>query len=243
MRLVAIIQARMGSTRLPGKALADIEGKPMLEHVVGRVRRMARLSEVVVATTRSPQDEPIVNTCDGIGVRVFRGSEQDVLDRYWQACRSFEADGVVRISSDCPLIDPGESTRVADAFLAQAPDFAANDLKPSYPVGLGTEVMTTAALETAWREAKQPYERQHVAPYIYQHPERFRLVNVAAPSDHSDLRWTVDTAQDLDFVRAVYARLGGNGMFDWHAVLDLLAREPALLELNRNVRQKMIEEC
>ena len=215
----------------------------MLERVAERVRKIAGLHEVLVATTVSPRDEPILRECHRMGVPVFRGSENDVLDRYWQACQTRAADGVVRISADCPLIDPGESSRVVGAFLDQRPDFAANDLTPSYPVGLGTEVMTAAALETAWRDAKQPYERQHVAPYIYQHPERFRLVNVAAPSDYSHLRWTVDTPQDLDFVRAVYARIGGNGMFDWRAVLDLLAREPALLELNCGIRQKRIEEC
>jgi len=243
MKLVAIIQARMGSTRLPGKVLADIGGRPMLERVVERVRRIAGLSEVVVATSVSPLDEAIVNLCDRIGVPVFRGSENDVLDRYWQTCGALNADGVLRISADCPLIDPCESDRVVDAFLAEAADFAANDLVPSYPVGLGTEIMTATALATTWREAKLAYERQHVAPFIYRHPERFRLVNVKAPSDYSYLRWTVDTSQDLDFVRAVYARLGGSGMFDWRAVLELLAREPALLELNRSIRQKVIEEC
>ena len=233
----------MGSTRLPGKALAEIEGRTMLARVVERVRRIAGLSEVVVATTLDERDEPIIQECDCIGVSVFRGSENDVLDRHWQVCQAYQADGVVRISSDCPLIDPGVSTRVLEVFLRECADFAANDLKPSYPVGLGTEIMTATALARAWREAKQPYERQHVAPYIYRHPEYFRLINVAAPSDYSHLRWTVDTPQDLEFVRAVYARLNGSGMFDWQAVLDLLPREPALLELNRNIRQKAIEEC
>jgi len=176
-------------------------------------------------------------------VAVFRGSENDVLDRYWQACNNYKADGVVRINSDCPLIDPGEAGWVVDVFLEREPDFAANDIEPSYPAGMGTEVMTAAALETAWREAWQPYERQHVSPYISRRPERFRLINVAAPADYSHLRWTVDTRDDLDFVRAVYAALGGDEMFDWRAVLDLLRRQPALLELNGHVRQKAIEEC
>jgi spore coat polysaccharide biosynthesis protein SpsF len=233
----------MGSTRLPGKVLAGIEGRPMLEHVVQRARHIAGVSEVVVATTTSPRDEPVVTSCDRIGAPVFRGSENDVLDRYRRACQIFHADAVVRITSDCPLIDPGESGRVVNVFVGQAPDLAANDLIPSYPNGLGTEVMTAAALETAWRESKEPYERQHVAPYIYQHPNRFHLVNVAAPSDYSHLRWTVDTPQDLDFVRAVYARLGRNGIFDWREVLDLLATEPALLELNGDIREKALEEC
>ncbi len=242
MRLVAIIQARMGSTRRPGKVLADIAGQPMLERVVKRVQSIEGLQEVLVATTGLPRDEPVLEECQRMGVPAFRGSENDVLDRYWRASQAYAADGVVRISADCPLIDPGESSRVVESFLDERPDFAANDLTPSYPLGLGTEIMTAAALETAWREAQLPYERQHVAPYIYQHPGRFRLVNVAAPSDYSHLRWTVDTPEDLDFVRAVYARLDGDGMFDWRAVLDLLAREPVLLELNRGIRQKAIEE-
>lgn len=232
----------MGSTRLPGKALAAIEGRPMLERVVERVRRIGGLSAVVVATTVQERDEPIVDYCERAGIAWFRGSENDVLDRHWRVSEAHGADGVVRISSDCPLIDPGESQRVVDAFVEQKPDFAANDLEPSYPVGLGTEVMSARALETAWREASKPYQRQHVAPFIYQHPERFRLVNVAAPVNCSHMRWTVDTPEDLGFVRAVYARLGGDGMFDWRAVLDLLAREPELAAMNRNIRQKAIEE-
>jgi|SRR5579871_1162092 len=232
----------MSSTRLPGKALADIAGKPMLERVVERTRRIAGLREVVVATAVSANDERIVKECRRLDTAVFRGSEEDVLDRYWQACRRWKADAVVRICSDCPLIDAGESTRVVDAFVAQQPDLAANDLEPSYPVGLGTEVISARALETAWREAVLPYERQHVAPFIYRHPERFQLLNVAAPGDYSRMRWTVDTREDLEFARAVYTRLNRDGLFDWRAVLDLVEREPELAALNAKVRQKAIEE-
>lgn len=243
MRIVAIIQARMGSTRLPGKVLAEIGGQSMLNRVVERVRCIPGVGEVVVATTESAPDEAVVQECTRIGAPVFRGSEGDVLDRYYRAAEAYRAEGVVRVSADCPLIDPGESGRVVDAFLAEAADLAANDLTPSYPTGMGTEVMAAAALGSAWRDATLAYERTHVAPYLFQHPERFRLVNVASSVNYSHLRWTVDTSEDLEFVRAVYSRLDGSGGFDWQAVLSLLAREPGLVDLNRHIRQKTLEEC
>jgi spore coat polysaccharide biosynthesis protein SpsF len=243
MKLIAVIQARMGSSRLPGKVLADIAGRSMLEHVFDRVRCVSGLHEVVVATTMAPGDQAIVKECGHIGAPVFRGSENDVLDRYVRASRRYNADAVVRVTADCPLLDPSESDRVVQAFLASSIDLAANDLKPTYPVGLGTEVIRASALEAAWREAKEAYERQHVTPFILHRPERFRLVNVASPSDYSHLRWTVDTHEDLDFVRALFARLEGSEIFGWREVLGVLAREPALLGLNRDVRQKAMEEC
>ena len=192
MKIVAIIQARVGSSRLPGKVLAAIAGQSMLSRVIERVRRIPGLSEVVVATTLAPQDEAIVEECGRIGAPFFRGSENDVLDRYYCACKEHEADAVVRITSDCPLIDPVESGKVVDAFETQAADLAANDIKATYPLGLGTEVVSCKALHLAWRQATKPYERQHVTPYIYQHPEQFRLVNVESPSNYSSLRiWSL----------------------------------------------------
>lgn len=241
MKIVAIIQARVGSSRLPGKVLASIAGRSMLHRVVERVRGIAGLSEVVVATTMAPQDEAIVQESMRIGAPCFRGNENDVLDRYYCACTQHEADAVVRITSDCPLIDPVESGKVVDAFIAQQPDLAANDIKATYPLGLGTEVVARRALHLAWSQATRPYERQHVTPYIYQHPELFRLINVESPSNHSSLRWTVDTAADLEFVRSVFARLDGN--FGWRDVLTVLEQEPGLAEINRDVRQKALEEC
>ncbi len=241
MKIVAIVQARMSSSRLPGKVLADIAGQSMLHRVIERVRRIPGLSEVVVATTLASEDEAIVKECDRIGAPFFRGSENDVLDRYYGACRQHEAEAVVRITSDCPLIDPMESRKVIDAFLAQAADLAANDIKTTFPLGLGTEVVAREALHLAWSHATKPYERQHVTPYIYEHPEQFHLVSVESPSNHGNLRWTVDTPPDLEFVRAVYARLSGS--FCWQDVFSLLEREPDLIEINRHIRQKALEEC
>jgi spore coat polysaccharide biosynthesis protein SpsF len=213
----------------------------MLSRVIERVRRIPGLSEVVVATTLAPEDEAIVEECGRIGAPFFRGSENDVLDRYDCASKEHGADAVVRITSDCPLIDPVESGKVVDAFLAEAADLAANDIITTYPLGLGTEVVARQALHFAWSHATKPYERQHVTPYIYQHPEQFHLVSVESPSNHGSLRWTVDTPRDLEFVRAVYARLAGG--FCWRDVLSLLEREPGLTEINRHIRQKALEEC
>jgi len=262
MRVVAIIQARMGSTRLPGKVLADIGGRSMLGRVCDRARRAARVDQVVVATTLEPDDQQIVDECARLQVACFRGSTEDVLQRYDQAARAFGADAVVRITADCPLIDPQVIDLVVAAFQkgGQAPIsakkgacpvfkigdcpllYASNTLRRTWPRGLDVEVMTAAALGSACREAREPYQRTHVTPYIYEHPDLFRLLAVAGPQDLSHWRWTVDVPEDLDFVRAVYGRLGDGETFSWRDVQQLLAREPALAELNRHVRQKQLVE-
>ncbi len=243
IRVVAIIQAHMASTRLPGKVLMDIVGRTMLARTVERTRRAERLDEVVVATTTAPADDAIVAECGRLGVPAFRGSEEDVLDRHCRAARAHCADAVARVTSDCPLIDPGLIDRVVGAFLEKRPDYAGNSLRPAYPVGLGVGVASMAALEMAWREARERHERVHVMPYLYGHPERFTLLSVEGEEDLSGHRWTVDTAEDLAFVRAVYERLGSDGRFGWRDVLALVEREPRLAELNRHVRQKTLREC
>jgi spore coat polysaccharide biosynthesis protein SpsF len=194
MKVVAIIQARMGSTRLPGKVLRDIAGETMLARVVRRVQLARMPDAVVVATTLAPFDDAIVAECVRLGVPAFRGSEQDVLDRYWQATCTHQADVIVRITADCPLIDPRLVDYVVAAFLEGQPDYASNVLERTYPRGLDTEVMAQTTLEQAWQQAGQLYQRAHVTPYIYQNPNRFRLLPVKAEADHSYLRWTVDTA-------------------------------------------------
>jgi spore coat polysaccharide biosynthesis protein SpsF len=242
VRVVAIVQARMGSTRLPGKVLRRIGTRTMLARVVERTQRASMLDEVVVATTTGADDEAIVAECRRLGVPVFRGKEQDVLDRYWQAARAHQAQMVVRITSDCPLIEPEVIDRVVDAFLHVAPDYASNTLERSYPRGLDTEAVGLAALERAWHEATEAYQRVHVTPYLYQHPELFRLLSVTGDVDRSDYRWTVDTLEDLAFVREVYERLGDDGTIGWMEVLDLLVHEPDLAELNRPVQQKALQD-
>jgi len=240
-KVVAIIQARMGSTRLPGKVLAPIRDHPMLWYVVERTRAAKTLDEVIVATTTQPADAAIVAFCGELGLGCFQGSEADVLDRYYQAGLQEKADAVVRITSDCPLIDPEVVDKVVEAFVLQKPDYASNSLVCTYPRGLDTEVMTFGALERAWTNARQPYQRSHVTPYIYENPAKFNLLSVTGEQDHSRYRWTVDTSEDLEFVRAVYARLEGKPSL-FGDVLKLMEREPALAEINRSVSQKELHE-
>ena len=239
-KTVAIIQARMGSTRLPGKVLRDLRGQSMLARVVSRVRAASLVDEVLVATTNLPVDDAIVAECRNCGVSVWRGSEQDVLDRYFQAAQFAKADIVVRITSDCPLIDPEVTDKTVRAFLEHSPDYASNTIVRTYPRGLDTEVISASALGRAWGKARKPYEREHVTPYLVEHPSAFVLLSVTGDHDYSAHRWTVDTAEDLEFVQAVYGRWSADTSFSWRDVLDLLNRAPELLELNRTVAQKAI---
>lgn len=242
MNVVAIIQARMGSTRLPGKVLVDLGGDTVLARVVSRVRRCRLVGEVVVATSVDRADDVILRESQRLGVRAFRGSEQDVLDRYYHAARDAQAEVVVRITSDCPLIDPDVSDKTIQAFLDASPDYASNILERTYPRGLDTEVVTFAALEGAWQDARETYQREHVMPFLYQHPDRFRLLSVKGDHDYSRYRWTLDTPEDLEFLRAVYARSIDGRDLTWQDVLSLLEQEPELAEINRHVVQKALHE-
>lgn len=241
-RTVAIIQARMGSSRLPGKVLQEIEGRPMLAWVVTRARRAATLDGVAIATTTDPEDDPIAAFCSEHGVPLFRGSVFDVLERYYQAARALEAEVVVRLTGDCPLIDPQVIDQTVEHFFASGADFAANRLPPpfkrTFPIGLDTEVCSFAALERAWQEAGQKYQREHVMPYLYDQPGRFKVAVVDHTHDFGKQRWTVDTPQDLTFVRQVVARFDGRDDFSWLDVLALLEREPELLAFNAEILHK-----
>ena len=240
MKVVAIVQARMGSTRLRGKVLKDVGGENMLARVIRRLRRAHLINEVLIATTNAADDDAIVTECHKCSVSVSRGDEKDVLDRYFRAAQLSKAEIVVRITSDCPLIDPEITDRTISAFLEARPDYASNVMQRTYPRGLDTEVMSAASLERAWRQGLRPYEREHVTPYIYEHPEDFKLLSVTGEQDYSSHRWTVDTPEDLEFIRAVYGRFDADAAFSWRDVLDLLQREPELVELNRMVQQKPV---
>lgn len=242
MRVVAVIQARMGSTRLPGKVLLDLAGEPMLVRDMNRLSRTETLDEVVVATTVEPADEAIVDLCQERGWAYFRGSEEDVLDRYYRAAKAHKADVVVRITSDCPLIEPQVVDQVVKAFLERQPelDYASNTApERTFPRGLDTEVMRFDALERAWREDDNPAWREHVTPYVRRHPERFETYGVLNDQDLSRMRWTVDTPEDLAFVCRIYEHFG-HDQFSWHEVLALLDRHPEWLAINRDVQQKVI---
>jgi len=242
MNIVGVVQARMGSTRLPGKVLMDVAGETMLARTVRRVAKARNISSICVATTLEPEDAAIAAEAEQLGAAVFRGSTTDVLDRYLGAARLREADAVVRITSDCPLIDAGVLSRVVQEFCDAVPpvDYCSNTIRRSYPRGLDTEVIRRSALERAGREAQLAHEREHVTPYLHEHPDRFRLLSVTNGDDWSQLRWTVDVEEDLILVREIYGRLGADGAFGWQDAVELLRREPQLAALNAHVEQKAV---
>lgn len=242
LKIIAIVQARLGSTRLPGKALLDIAGKPMLARVVERTKRARMLQGVVVATTVNPSDDPIVKFCEGSLWPCFRGSEEDVLDRYFHAARLHQADVVVRITSDCPLIDPQLVDSAIEVYLAGQPslDYVSNGFPSNtFPRGLDVEVVRFTALKKAWLEDKNVKWREHVTPYIYYHPELFQIGAVTNDVDYSGMRWTVDTREDLELIRTIYGYFG-HDYFSWRDVIEAFDRNPQWLDINRHIRQKLI---
>ncbi|HEX5450786.1 MAG TPA: glycosyltransferase family protein [Candidatus Limnocylindrales bacterium] len=236
---MAVVQARMTSARLPGKVLEPILGSPMLGHIMRRVARSTRVDDVVVATTVEAEDDPIVDLAAQEGWVLVRGSRDDVLDRYVQAAREMKADIVVRITSDCPLIDPDLVDAVV-AALGSGIDYASNTLEPrTYPRGLDCEAMTRSALERASREDDRPAWREHVTPYIYRHPDRFRLRRVANEEDESSHRWCVDVPEDLKLVRSIYGVIGPDAT-SWREALAACAAHPEWATINAAVRQKTV---
>ena len=239
MTVGAIVQARMGSTRLPGKALLDIQGMSMLARVVDRTRRARTVDRVIIATTTKAKDDPLAEHARELSVDVFRGDEEDVLDRYYQAATRHKLDVIVRITSDCPLLDPGLADDVVRPLLDPAShvNYSANTIRRTYPRGLDVEAVPFATLERVWREATSVHERAHVFPYIYEHPDSFSMAGLADDIDRSSMRWTVDTPEDLAFVREVCLDLGTRD-FTWRDVLKVIAAKPELLRINALVRQK-----
>ncbi len=244
-KVVAVIQARMGSTRLPGKTLIDVAGKPMLRHVVERLSRAERIDEVVVATSTHPNDKVILALCEQLSIRGVAGSEEDVLERYAQAAQAAQADVVARVTADCPLIDPELSDQVVERYTHEEADYAANCITTPLPRGFETEVFSAKRLAEVAAIAEKPYEREHVTPYFYRHPERFRLafLDTEAEFAHADLRLVVDTPEDLELIRAIFARLGQeSNSFSIRDVMSLLDREPELRDINAAIRQKKLGE-
>ncbi len=266
MKTIAIIQARMSSSRLPGKVLLPIAGQPMLAWVVERTRRAQTIDEVIVATTTDPGDDAVAAFCQAQGYGCSRGSEQDVLDRYYQAAKSVHADIVVRITADCPLVDPAlvddaVNTLIGGRTRTPRFDFVANRLpRPwgrTYPIGLDTEVFTFDILEQAWKRAIAKHQREHVTAYFYDEtPTEYLRTQVAdAPfssamtpdglhiallhhhPDYGHYRWTVDTPEDLELIRQIAARFSDDA-FSWKEVLSLVKREPQLAQINAQVKHK-----
>ena len=234
--IAAIIQARMTSTRLPEKILKDICGKPELWHVVTRVRRSGLVDDTIVATTLSETDDVVAAFCEREGFPCFRGSEEDVLDRYYRAALHVGADVVVRVTGDCPLIDPGVIDAVLSLYGEGGHDYVSNVVPPTFPDGLDVEVFSLRALELSSRNAKLRSEREHVSLYVRNHPELFGAACLRADVDRSDLRWTVDEPEDLEFVRTIYGELyAENPGFGYEDVVALLERRPEIASINKRV--------
>jgi len=274
----------MSSSRLPGKVLLDIAGRPMLQHVFERTMKSKSIDEVVLATTTDPSDDILEQFCHKQGVPCYRGSLPDVLDRFYQCSIKFHADVIIRLTADCPLIDPdlidltmtaflGGSLPNNPSYISQLSDnsprspypfhFTANRLPPPWkrtlPIGLDVEICTFDALERAWREANQLYQREHVMPYLYEGvsfpqpklpaemewyieqsttPFGFRVALLNHFPDYGTGRWTVDTPADLEFIRQIYIHFEGQAGFGWRQVLALLEREPELASINVDVKHK-----
>jgi spore coat polysaccharide biosynthesis protein SpsF len=235
MRIVCIIQARMSSTRLPGKVLLPLAGREVLAHVLDRLAVCETIDDFFVATSDQPSDDVLAHWCDRHGVQVFRGSLDDVLDRYYQCALQSRADAVVRITADCPALDPTIVDEIVRGF--KAGDFDLFYLAGEFPDGLDCAVFSFSALERAWREATLKSEREHVGPYVVNHPEWFRLGNLEKFTGMAHHRWTLDEPRDLAFLQAVFERLQRTGGKPFLAgdILDLLNREPELLSANQGI--------
>lgn len=236
--ILAILQARASSTRLPGKVLKPILGQPMLARQIERLKRARSLDDVIVATSERADDDEIARLCERLGVGCFRGSLDDVLDRFHGAAKGRDAAHVVRLTGDCPLASP----RVIDALvahhLATHADYTSTALEPTFPDGLDAEIMTSEALTHAWREARLPSEREHVTPFLYKHPERFRIEKLKHSTDLSELRWTVDEPSDFDFVTRVYEALyPTDPAFEFEDILRLLERHPELSHTDATIKR------
>lgn len=243
-KIIAIIQARTTSTRLPNKVLMDIEGRPMLFRVIERVKAVRKLDDIVLAIPDSKENDSLEEFCRKNNLKYFRGSENDVLRRYYEAAKNFQADIVVRITSDCPLVDPEVIDLAIEKHLNSSADYTSSILERTFPRGLDTEVFNYKTLEKAFEEAKEPHQREHVTPYIYEHPEIFELQNVLAEKEISwpDLRLTVDTKEDMELIREIYKRLYKSGkIFLTKEVVDLLNNSPELIKINADIQQKPIK--
>lgn len=243
MKTVITIEARMLSSRLPGKVLLPILGKPMLELMIERLRRVKQADAIVIATTVDPSCDPIEELAHRLGVGCLRGSEDDVLDRVLQAARSADADLIVETTGDCPLIDPGVIDRIIEEFHAREVDYSANVLRPTWPRGLDVQVFPRAVLERVASLTQDPADREHVSLYIYEHPEIFRLHNVESglAPEIADLRLTVDTPQDFDLISRIYGALYPTQPdFRIADILKVLDAHPDWRDLNREIRQKAV---
>ncbi len=243
VKVVAIVQARMGSTRLPGKVMMEICGKAVLLHIIDRLKACKLIDKIVIATTLHDKDDVIFDAVTNYdnNIGLFRGSEENVLERYYLAAKKSNADVVVRVTSDDPLIDPSVIDDLIGEFMNDDCDYVSNSLNKTFPLGLDAEVFSFNALEKAYHNASHAYEREHVTPYIIENSDIFKLLNVANDIDLSHLRWTLDTMNDFEFISAVYKRIyPQKKLFLLDDVLELLDKVPKLIDINKHIEQKQV---
>lgn len=243
MKVAAIVQARMQSARLPGKVLRPLDGVPVIQWICERLSRCGQLQEIIVATSRSPADDRLAETARKLSVPVFRGSEQDVLDRYYRAARAVRADAIVRITGDCPLIDPALVDEAVSRLRAGEPElqYVSNNLPPTYPDGLDVEAFTLEALYKTWRDAEWPPDREHVTLYMRSRPDQFPQEHMRCGKDLSHHRWTLDEEEDYRFLSALVSLAAEAGLnpreADWQQWLRFVERHPHIRQLNRHIRR------
>ncbi len=243
MNIVTIIQARMGSSRLPGKVLLPLNDRTVLSHVVQRCKLIPLSNMLVVATTTSPLDDIIEDECNKLDVICHRGSEDDVLSRYYDAATRFKADVIVRITSDCPLLDPEVSNQIIKQYLESGCDYCSNALIRSFPRGLDTEVFSFTSLENAFQNAKNKSQREHVTPYINQQPGLFKIVDYVGKDDLSKYRWTLDTIEDYQLLYKLFKYLGDSNSdnhLSYMFGIEAMEKNPEWITINAHVEQKKI---
>ncbi|WP_414733591.1 cytidylyltransferase domain-containing protein [Acetobacterium carbinolicum] len=245
MKVICIVQARVGSSRLPGKVLKVICGKTVLQHVAERLRRVKNIDELIIATTELDADDQIIDECLKLNIKYFRGSEKNVLSRYYLAAKENQADIVVRVTSDCPLIDPKTVEKIIDCYLTNHNiyDYVSNTIDRTFPRGLDAEVFSFASLQRSFISASKEYEREHVTPYIYQHLDEFKIFQYKNKIDYSDFRWTLDTEEDFQVIRIIYEALYEKKQeFDFADILDFVQKNEYINAINKDIRQKKLGE-
>lgn len=244
MKVGVIIQARMGSTRLPGKIMKEVMGKPLLEYQIERVKRAKTIDEIIIATTTKKADNQIAEFCEQLSIPCYRGSEEDVLARYYEAATKYKVDIIVRITSDCPVIDPEVIDRVVDKYQDGNYDYVSNTIERTFPRGMDTEVFSYATLKQMYNEANQSIEREHVTPYLYLNPDRFKIGNYSNEDNHGFLRLTVDTQEDFLLIEDIFINLySKNPKFKLKdLVYYLVELHPEKQNINCSIEQKKLGE-
>ena len=245
LKIAAILQTRVGSTRLPEKVLMDIAGKPMVWHVIHRLKFSNNLNDIILAIPDTKENDVLKKFAKDHKIKYFRGAEEDVLSRYYETAKKFNCNIIVRITSDCPLIDPKIVDLIIEKHLNSDADYTSNTLKRTFPRGLDVEVFNFRVLEKTHKEAKEDYQREHVTPYIFNHPEIFKLQNITAEGKlkRQEIRLTVDTKEDLKLIREIYKHFYKiKKIFYTEEIIDLFDRYPQLIEINAKIQQKSLKE-